>query len=614
MGENKLIELNKIDLLTIRELVSSNNLKFYVGPYQRGYRWVKTHIEYLLNDIWNSPKDKKYCLQPISVLRKPEEANCWELIDGQQRLTTIYLIIAYLSNEFKIKETSFYHLDYNTRTSTADFLKSIDKLISKWQKEVIKDDELDLWKSFQEKTGEKQGIENNIDNYHLFHAYLIIDKWFKESSISKKEGEAILAQKFHKKLLDQTQIIWYPIRDNGISVEDKFMNINANKISLNDAELIKALFIYKIQSKEEASNIKEFKKRKFANEWDQIENELHNDELWLFINNNDTDKYETRIGKLLDINASKVSSNGLGTYYIFDNNEELQNLNNWDKIKTYFNRIKEWYEDIKTYHKVGFIINSHIAQLKTLLSETKDMTKKEIENYLIKRIKSELNKTQVIEGEKIKKYELENLDYEKQSSECKTILLLYNVLLIEKTFPGQRFPFNLYQDKNWTLEHIHPQNPKDVETVKAWLHDFIKKAEELSETDVVIKINNFLKKLNKETGVNMGNEIDREITQFVDDYKDLFELHSIGNLVLLDGETNSSVSNKVFLAKRENILRTKEKGIEKYIPFGTLNCFMKKTTPSKNLNMEFWSNQDALYYTENIADVLRDYLPKVENR
>ena len=117
------------------------------------------------------------------------------------------------------------------------------------------------------------------------------------------------------------------------------------------------------------------------------------------------------------IYSSFIVSNNW-SYYIFDNNEELQNLNNWDKIKTYFNRIKEWYEDIKTYHKVGFIINSHIAQLKTLLSETKDMTKKEIENYLIKRIKSELNKTQVIEGEKIKKYELENLDYEKQSSEC----------------------------------------------------------------------------------------------------------------------------------------------------------------------------------------------------
>ena len=77
---------------------------FFVPGYQRGYRWGRQEVEALLNDLWefylqtngkknlqtDGEKNTFYCLQPI-VLYKDEQAR-ENLLDGQQRLTTIYLL------------------------------------------------------------------------------------------------------------------------------------------------------------------------------------------------------------------------------------------------------------------------------------------------------------------------------------------------------------------------------------------------------------------------------------------------------------------------------------------------------------------------------------------
>ena len=90
-----------------------NQLKgivFHIDKYQRGYRWGKREIFSLLEDIYSFKKSSNnsfYCLQPLVVSKK--EDNNYELIDGQQRSTTIYLILKYLLNE------DFYTLKYETR-------------------------------------------------------------------------------------------------------------------------------------------------------------------------------------------------------------------------------------------------------------------------------------------------------------------------------------------------------------------------------------------------------------------------------------------------------------------------------------------------------------------
>lgn len=77
--------------------------QFYISAYQRGYRWGRDEVRQLLDDIRTNAKEAEatrttpadYYLQPIVVLRRDD--GTWELVDGQQRLTTLYLITKHIA-------------------------------------------------------------------------------------------------------------------------------------------------------------------------------------------------------------------------------------------------------------------------------------------------------------------------------------------------------------------------------------------------------------------------------------------------------------------------------------------------------------------------------------
>ena len=81
----------KLETRSIGDVVEQN-ATYHIPSYQRGYRWGENEVERLLEDVWEAHEKKKddYYLQPIVVRNKGN--NEYELIDGQQRLTTIYLI------------------------------------------------------------------------------------------------------------------------------------------------------------------------------------------------------------------------------------------------------------------------------------------------------------------------------------------------------------------------------------------------------------------------------------------------------------------------------------------------------------------------------------------
>lgn len=345
---------NTITLKTINELLETAS--FFIPSYQRGYRWDKQQVQNLLDDIYNfmvddfaSGQSEFYCLQPI-VVRKIEEGKndlpIYEVIDGQQRLTTIALILKYLNEEP-------YQLTYETRPDSNEFILKI-------QKEI-----------------EEEKVEKNIDFHFFKQAYLTIDEWFQQP----RENRRTLRQKFLIALGETVKVIWYEV-PVAIEAREVFSRLNIGKIPLTNAELIKALILSKTQDNQ---------KFELANEWDQIERNLRQDRLWYFIQ--PTKNYTNRIEFLFDIYTKNVTNkhhDPFYTFYQFQKEEDFQNV--WLMIKSYLARFQEWYEDRELYHYLGYLTHyKSITNYMELYDSDKILEKQDFRQKLKKEVKDEIS-------------------------------------------------------------------------------------------------------------------------------------------------------------------------------------------------------------------------------
>ena len=158
------------------KIISEINGNFTIEAYQRGYRWGKDEVEYLLEDINEIPDGQKYCLQPVVVKNVNGK---YELIDGQQRMTTLYLIMKYLN--VYVDNLLKYSIEYTTRKSENGHVGSKELL------ETI--DTIDL-----------SSPSNNIDELFIKKSYSIIKTWF--------NGDEEKMKRFAKKLQKYGTIIW----------------------------------------------------------------------------------------------------------------------------------------------------------------------------------------------------------------------------------------------------------------------------------------------------------------------------------------------------------------------------------------------------------------------
>ena len=177
----------------------------------------------------------------------------------------------------------------------------------------------------------------------------------------------------------------------------------------------------------------------------------------------------------------------------------------------------------------------------------------------------------------------------------------------------------MYQnpETEWSIEHVHPQNPKQIKSTEEaleWLGDYeVRYKDEDSESDNLDKIDKLKQELQNLNSNTVPTELSNRIKEFSDTVNEALGLHYIGNQALLDKSTNSKIGNKSFLKKRALILSESDKTRGSYIPLGTINNFLKKTTNTdkdKSIKVSYWSTQDAEDYTEDIKKLLVEFLPK----
>lgn len=92
------IEKNNNPIQIVEKLKDLIGKKLIIPNYQRPYKWDKSKVEIFLNDILNFAfyQNKNYRIGSL-IFHNENGENF--IVDGQQRLTTLYLILSYLENE-----------------------------------------------------------------------------------------------------------------------------------------------------------------------------------------------------------------------------------------------------------------------------------------------------------------------------------------------------------------------------------------------------------------------------------------------------------------------------------------------------------------------------------
>lgn len=614
--------------------IVKEDYKFIIPSYQRGYRWGEREVEQLLNDVFchaneqkffevKNKKFKSYYLQPI-VVKKTEKQE-YEVIDGQQRLTTIYLLYKYFCKN-KVDDLSDllpkFTMSYDARKQSGEFLSNYPDC-----------DDLEK--------------DQNIDFYHMDVVYNKIKKWFEEVKHSFKEDhQSIDAQQLCKWMKDyfdkHVEVIWYQVGQEEDSIQ-LFTRLNRGRIPLTDAEFVKALLLQENsgdQSKSEGETREVISMR-----WEEMEAELHKDAFWLFLTNKDdfrycTPKYRTRIELVLELAAEELAAEAFNETKI-DSRDELRifrifekkyqegggRQEIWREIKTAFLRLKGWYEDQDLYHKIGFLIASE-----SLISCEKDYSILGIyKSFLEREVYKDKDpgaKTNIKNRESDKSFNgwlnkgitkcvttcfagkdsiLDfSYDREKDKGKMQALLLLFNVETMRTNGKrDQRFPFHIYKDVDsqnpWSLEHIHAQNSEELKNEEAqnkWLDehkDFIDNDYNKSENE---KMN--LQKL---------------CVDYIKEYKESGKkpvIQDISNMALLIMKDNDEIDNKTFDEKRDYIARLEERG--SFIPICTKKVFSKAYTKSAEhpVHFLFWGPEDRWAYVKAIEDILDKYQPQNE--
>lgn len=602
--------------------------EFIIPHYQRGYRWEAQEVEELLEDLWNfektSNKGEFYCLQPIVV--QSNEKNAFNILDGQQRLTTLFLIVTFLEeikNEYGYNQ-SLFSLNFETRVDCKNFLEE-----GKFTTGINK---------------------TNIDYFHICNAYEVIINWFAnpKHAGAKIKLLPILMDK-NDKSNRNVRFIWYEV-EKDINPIEIFIRLNIGKIPLTDAELIKALLLQKDKYNCEELKYVESKYNEIASEWDTIEYTLQNEEFWYFISSHYNEK-PTHIEFIFDLIADNLFKDKKyfekrplkhATFLILseylkdlienERHDRIQAVEKiWGKVTEYFEYFREWYQNRTLYHYIGYLITIKGDQIiDSLLNKSKNFSKKQFIAYL----ESEIGKI-VLVNKKRKdsnniEYQvtLEKLNYENEDqrtndrSEIHNILLLHNVQTSLKSDKEKaRFPFNLYkknkQNEKWSIEHIHAQNSESIirkDNQITWLKDHILslRNQNNAEFENLIARMEELKEANnieKEDFETIFTDVHIAIKNKTD--FDENSIHSLSNLCLVDVNTNSKLNNSVFDVKREKIKEREIQGY--YIPICTRNVFLKAYT-SYPLNNAYWTEDDRSSYIKNIKQTYDYFVNNINNK
>ena len=598
-------------LKTIEELLG---YKFVVPAYQRGYRWGDAEVRALLEDVWDyakEPKAKFYCLQPVVVCEvsggdSASEKKTYNLIDGQQRLTTIYLILKYLGgvgkDEIGEDVQKHFSLEYDTRDESTRFLRDLPVGGGSWGGfiEDRSNDSMDI-AHFKNACREIRGFFNSGRNKRI-------------RCLDKKNQ-----QKFKDTLLKSCKVLWCePLQgqknDGGQTEEEIFVKFNAYKIRLTDEENIKALFL----SKDNGLGEGEIETR--ANFWYRTERKLRKDDDFCYLTLRKIDKKDIieidgkrmvsdnimRIGVCLEAISGKSGGEMFEKFHEFYKNRKKPQKgkgpsfgSKWDELERCVGVFEDLtsknteHRDLDIYHYLGFLIqcDKKLDYMYGAWSNAK--SRASFRDKLFGDIKKQVSEW--LKGG------LDNLTYE-DGDAARKALLLFNTECSKEAL--ECFGFNRFQLERWDLEHIQAKKfniTSDEKEAEKDIEFYLQEVKEYwceGNEELKKKIEAFSEHSSKDERKKLLEEIERML-------EGREEIHGIRNLALLNQSINRSIKDSSFRKKREVV--NKVSGGQ-FVPIATKKVFNKEFSEGLE-NPYFFTPKDQDKYFEAIKKAIEKFLP-----
>lgn len=589
-------ELKDFDTLPVAFLLQGKQspFTFHIPSFQRGYRWEEKHVKDMLDDLYEfvGSNQTSYFLQPL-VVRRTQDERVWEVLDGQQRLTTMLLILKQFSkriNADDAEDYQLYSIQYIQRV-TPDF--------------------------------DNPNPLRDLDSYYLLKAKNVISQWYEEK---RKNGDksildAITHALYYPDNKQKVKFIWYVVSENettqtsDLNTIKVFNRLNKGKISLTSSELIKALFYMKFKSSHNKLDVD-----RFSLEWDQMEKQFEKDEFWYFISDRQED-VGTRMDVLFDYvaNIDYRKDDSLDSYRFFQkrydlNPEGFESV--WEEVKQVYDMFLRWYEDTRLYNYIGYLVWK--KRLPRYIKEQIYKQSPQLDEDTLLKIIRDLIRTEV-SYENYRSNTERSFDEWTYSSDIKKIremLLLFNIETYNKA--NMRFPFDLFKKEKWDVEHVDSQkdnNMQELDHKVVWIELVVEQLQYDPNSQARIleeKGHALLTKFEKD-GQDSNNVFKLfydEVYAYYNEEDNDVDKDTIDNLALLNSGINRGYKNAPFPCKRSIIIQNDEQGI--FIPLCTRNLFLKYYTGSNRgasqLDMIRWNNTDRKAYIEKLIQMLKYYM------
>lgn len=578
---------------------------FNIPEYQRGYKWTVDNIVQLLEDLKGfkqNSSDEFYCLQNITITKTNINGHsCFNVIDGQQRLTTLFILISYIQRNMsnKVLSAESNILRYSIREETDKFLR--ESILTG-----------DYWNDVEYKPATK-------DQYYIAEVAKAVAEWFNINNLEERT------------ILDHLKLIVNKVESG--EEETVFASLNGGKVDLDGADLVRAILITRAAKQKYPSLISE-----------KTLHQIANDDINLNIN--------IKVSSLGKINEFRVK---LGI--------ELDMMNNWwsdRKVRSYFeqllpNRISQNKSFKYSEYPIDLLYYAFFEAYKDKLAThgNTDLDLRIFENGIDK--DGEGGNDHLEFYKEVKEFHLTLVDWY-NDDEIYNLLgyLMYNYKSASVSFAMLWNEWKLTESKSdfksklkriirEQLAFAGSDDSTDIadklillrksitNIAENWyVKDFIirflplldlipeKKTVGNSVRTIFKRLNPDYFKCNQEDKEHVRSQT-RQIAEENMTEEDRLALeeenrqgiNSIGNIVLLKASINRSYGN-VELVKKMDIIAREHIMNDTYIRPHTLNVFLSKLQTLKDNGISedsvFWSEEDIVKTVKAIDSSLTDYL------